>query len=753
MADVLTLLKEDVERIYLGNLSTVEADITLPQKGDNGTVFSWSSSAEYLISDSGKVTRPQFGAGNRKVTLTLTAVLENESLTKEYEANVLQREYPYTILSAYPINVYTKIGQKPHLPGVCVVKNNLGEDAMVAVAWDEIDSADFEKENTFTVKGKVTDDVFCTANVTVTNDEALLCPKIKCEKNAQAYSINDVKLLPDSDFYAQQERVKEYFYSVDDDSMLYNFRIAAGLDTKGAKPMTGWDAPECHLKGHTTGHYLSGLALCYGSTGDEKIKQKLDYMVDGLYICQQEMAKQPDKFAPGFLSGYDESQFDLLEVYTTYPTIWAPYYTYHKILAGLRECYIYGKNEKALEIAKNMGLWVYNRLSKTTREQRDKMWAMYIAGEFGGINETLVDLYNLTGEEKLLCASKFFDNDKLYLPMKMNIDALGNLHANQHIPQIIGVLKQFLATGEKERYDIANNFWNFVTGSHIYSIGGTGETEMFKPAGQIAKYISEKTAESCASYNMLKLSGMLYEYTPDVKYMHYYEKDVLNHILSCGDHSGPTGGSTYFMPSNPGGQKGFDLTENSCCHGTGYENHFKYADYVYAHSNEATYVNLFVPTHLAAENADIITNTCVNKEDITVNITVNKVSTDKVLVRKPLWSEDITVYLNGEKTNPEVKDGYYVFSINKGEIKLVCRCFGYLSACVDDEKTASICWGPYVLAAISEKEDYFVFDKTSQDVKNELVHQGGLEFTFAGEKFKPLNQINDEHYHLYVKFN
>jgi len=745
------LMDMDIERIYLGNLSTVEADISLPIIGENGTVFSWQSSHDYLLSKEGKVSRPHFGAGNRQVTLTLTATNHGVTKTKTFMANILEKEYPFTVKKAYPITIYTKVGKFPDLPLIAVASNSLNEDIVIPVEWEKVKQNMVEKEGEFVVKGLVKDNVTSMATVVVTNNENLLNPKLNIKKIVQTYNINDVKLLPQSDFYNQQQRVLECLLNIDNESMLYNFRSAAGLNTNGASPMTGWDAPECKLKGHTTGHYLSGLALCYGATGNEKIKDKLDYMVNELYICQHEMAKNPDKHAPGFLSGYDEEQFDLLEEYTTYPTIWGPYYTLHKIMAGLRDCYIQGENTKAFEILKDIGLWVYNRLSKLSKAQRDKMWAMYIAGEFGGINEVLADLYMLTNDERYLVASKYFDNDKLYLPIKMKIDALGNIHANQHIPQIIGCMRQFDATKEKERFEIADTFWSFVTQNHMYSIGGTGETEMFKPAKQIARFISEKTAESCASYNMLKLTGMLYKYYSDSKYMDYYENTVTNHILSSGDIAAPTGGSTYFMGLNPGAQKKFNFTENTCCHGTGLENHFKYGEYIYAKSEDSLFINLFIPSKLQANGADVelLTKTSETNYDITVKI--NSLNVKILKIRKPLWANDITIKVNGSQVGAIVQGGYFTFEIQNGTVELLCTCNGYLSKCIDDGKTVSVCWGPYVLAAISKQSEFIMLDINDETVGQKLVHEGNLNFVMEGYKFLPLNKIDEENYHVYVK--
>lgn len=748
MTEYEKLLNEDIENIYLGNLSTVEADIELPAGGKNGSAFRWQSSDERRLSSEGKVNRPPFTGGNREVVLTLTATLGDAVKTKEYTANVLEMEYPFALTGAYDITVYTKPGTQPDLPLNVVAVNNLGEDVMMPVKWADISKDIFKQTGEYTVKGSLQNDITATANIVVTDSEELLTPKYNAEKVVETYSIKDIRLTYGSGFFAQQQRVKEHFLNVDCDSCLYNFRVAAGLDTKGAKQMTGWDAPQSNIKGHTTGHFLSGLALCYGATGDERIKQKLDYMVAELAECQNAMAQQPHKFKEGFLSAYDESQFDLLEVYTVYPKIWAPYYTLHKIMAGLRDCYLYADNDKALEVLKKIGLWVYNRLSRLPKAQRDKMWAMYIAGEFGGINEVLADLYIITKDERYLTASRYFDNDKLYLPMRMNIDALGNLHANQHIPQIIGVLKQFEATKEKHRWDIANNFWNFVMKDHLYSIGGVGETEMFRPKGQIAKYISEKSAESCASYNMLKLTGGLYQYHCSAEYMHYYENALTNHILSSGDISGATGLTTYFMPSGPCGHKHFDSEENSCCHGTGYENHFKYGEYIYAKDKDSVIVNLFISNRLnnGEDIIEIAADAEINSFDMAIK--VDKLSAKILKVRKPLWAVSAKIAVDKQPIIPREENGYYVIDIEKGVVTFVFECTAYTKACPDDKNTASVCWGPYVLAAISENKDYITVNKS--DIPK-LQHKGELEFTLEDITFKPLNTISDEYYHLYVK--
>ncbi|PQP88773.1 hypothetical protein CPT76_10920 [Paenibacillus sp. AR247] len=480
------------------------------------------------------------------------------------------------------------------MPSVAVVETEEHEVITHAVAWESGEERLFQETGPAAARGFLKD-----TEIPVTA-EILVQAKVEQEKmdplpTVKSFSPSTVRLGGDTAFQAAQNRSLAFLKSVNDDQMLYNFRAAAGLDTKGAPEMLGWDSPDCLLRGHTTGHYLSALALGYAATGDEDIKKKADYMIASLEECQQAFSTQPG-YHEGFLSGYSEEQFDRLESFTRYPEIWAPYYTLHKILAGLLDVHRHLGSDTALGIADRLGDWVYHRLGRLPNQVLKTMWSMYIAGEFGGMNDSLAELYQLTRKSSHLAAAKWFDNDRLFVPMQERIDALGGLHANQHIPQVIGALNIFRATGEKKYYEIAHFFWHAVTNAHIYSIGGTGEGEMFRQAGKIGEYLSDKTAETCASYNMLKLTKELFGYEPAAKYMDYYERTMFNHILASGD-SKPTGGSTYFMPLGPGGRKSFDSTSNTCCHGTGLENHFKYPEaIIFTMSSRCSSISLCLPS-------------------------------------------------------------------------------------------------------------------------------------------------------------
>ncbi|MGN1166206.1 MAG: beta-L-arabinofuranosidase domain-containing protein [Lachnospiraceae bacterium] len=563
-----------------------------------------------------------------------------------------------------------------------------------------------------------------------------------------------IRLTDGSDFYDSQEKMLKFLLSVEDDRMLYNFRQASGLDTKGVVPLDGWDALDGKLRGHTTGHYMSALALCYHSTGNIDIKEKAVYVVNALEECQNAFSKM-DNIKEGFLSGYSEEQFDLLEKYTTYPTIWAPYYTLHKILAGLLDCYRFIACEKALLIAEKIGMWTWNRLSRLPKRQLTKMWGMYIAGEFGGMNATMTELYMITGKEEFLRCARLFDNDKLFYPLEQKRDSLGEMHANQHIPQMIGALRLFEATGEKRYYDIAEFFWQIVVSSHCYANGGTGESEMFRESGKIAAFLNEKTIETCASYNMLKLTKELYQYSADVSYMDYYELTLLNHILATQDEK-VTGETTYFFPLGPGMRRKF-LFENSCCHGTGMESRFKYREGIYFFDDEESiYINLFIPSTLCWNERDIFIqqeNDRSTPESVRIFIKGNGLSTVKI--RIPCWADEYRIIENGKEISEVLfEKGYLLISrdFSQGaEIELEFSYRFQIIRTPDEPEKVAVQYGPYIMAALSEQKEFIQFSFSETTIEKKMIPtEEPLRFECEGFTWIPLCRVGAKAYHTYV---
>ena len=512
--------------------------------------------------------------------------------------------------------------------------------------------------------------------------------------------------------------------------------------------MTGWDEESCKLKGHTTGHYLSGIALAFAATGNPKFLDKVNYMVAELKKCQDAFAAT-GKYHRGFLSAYSEEQFDLLEVYTKYPEIWAPYYTLDKIMSGLYDCHVLAGNETAKEILDLMGDWVYDRLSRLPKETLDKMWAMYIAGEFGGMLGTMVKVYELTGKENHLKAAKLFENEKLFYPMEEECDTLEDMHANQHIPQIIGAMDLYRATGDEIYWEIGKNFWNIVTGGHTYCIGGVGETEMFHRANTTCSYLTDKAAESCASYNMLRLTSQLFEYTRSGNLMDYYDNTLRNHILTSSSHK-CDGGTTYFLPLGPGGRKEFFLSENSCCHGTGMESRFRYMENIYAQDADALYINLLVDSVLTDENGKTMIELQSVDEEGVMEIRCQKDQKKVLKIHIPAWGQkDFNVSVNGKVlADTALHDGYMVIDADpkagdviRLELPMEFRVLDNKS----DVAFVNLAYGPYILAALSEEKEFL----TAPAVEEIHMVDGKLQFEANGMKMIPLPKVDMEAYHVY----
>lgn len=733
----LQRIKKDIEELYLGNLKTVEFDLDLPKEGENGSTIEWVSEHERFLSPEGKVTRPKRGVGDRKVLLHGIFRYGDEAVEKIYEVNILEEPDETKIVEIFPLQRNCGVGKEMNLPQSVVVKTVKGQILSYPVSWESGNRVCFSNAGTYEILGKV-GETELSAKLIINVSEVYEEPKKDTKRLVRGFTKGEVKLLPGTVFWENRERDIEYLKSINADQMLYNFRKAAGLDTKQAPAMTGWDSPDGNLRGHTTGHYLSAIALCYRETKDEEVLKKIESMIDGLAECQEAFEGQ-EGFQEGYIGAYSEQQFDLLEQGAKYPEIWAPYYTLHKILAGLLDCYTYAGNETALQIAMKSGKWVYRRLARLTPEHRASMWNMYIAGEFGGINETMARLYEISGEACYLECAKMFDNDKLFVPMEEKQDALERLHANQHIPQILGSMEIFKATGEKRYYDIARFFWKAVTESHIYVNGGTGESEMFLAPNLIGRKLTKDTTESCATYNMLKLTKELYEFEPKASYMDYYERAVWNHMAGTFDKE-LTGESTYFFPLNPGGQREF-LFENSCCHGTGMESQMKYTEGIYFQDEESIYVNLFVSSELMCEEKSLFIGQTMDEKEPQRTLLCMKGNGSKIKlkIRKPYWCEgEAQVTVNGKSWDTSFDEaGYYILSKEWTDdtVEIYFSCKLRTEFTKDCPEVGAFAYGPYVLAVLLEEEEMLTLEEKDVEQK----------------KLVPLCYVDKEKYHIYHK--
>lgn len=594
------------------------------------------------------------------------------------------------------------------------------------------------------------------------------CTDVK-DEGVEPFALNEVSLTT-SEFTINRDRIVSYLKSVDDDSMLYVFRDAAGLDTKGTYPLGGWDSPDVKLRGHTTGHYMTALAQAYAENKDEALKEKLDYIVEELGKCQEALPSCSNdmggKNNEGYLAGYPEKQFILLESFATYgkddDQIWAPYYTNHKIMAGLIDAYKLAGNEKALEIVTKMGDWVNGRLSKCTREQLDQMWSIYIAGEFGGMNETMAELYYLTGKEEYITAAKYFDNTKLFNACSAGEDILEDMHANQHIPQITGSLRMYDQTDEQFYYDVAKNFWDMVVNHRQYCNGGTGEGERFKGRDKIAEHLEGNEAETCATYNMLKLSRNLFFHDPDVKYMDYYERGLYNDILASLLTARAGNNVTYFMPLAPGSRKDFG-NGYTCCAGTGMENHTKYQDSIYFREadNSALYVNLYIPSELNWEEKGFK----LRQETSWPSQQSSKFIVDDggrmdIRFRVPYWTESgFTIEINGKTQDIEGKPGSYA-SVSRrwkaGDVIVVSYPYSFrLERTPDDSNVGAIFYGPILLVGKDKRMDFIELELNTEDLSQSIkvTDEEKMTFEVNSVTLVPMYTASNFRYHAYFRIS
>ncbi|HWI59158.1 MAG TPA: beta-L-arabinofuranosidase domain-containing protein, partial [Bacillota bacterium] len=336
-------------------------------------------------------------------------------------------------------------------------------------------------------------------------------------RQAAPFDLQQVRLL-DGPFREAMLRDKAYLLSLDPDRLLHTFRVNAGLPSS-AQPYGGWEEPKCELRGHSVGHYLSACALMYASTGEEALKQRANLLVAELAKCQAAAPQQG--FHPGYLSAFPESFIDRVEARQS---VWAPWYTLHKIYAGLLDTYQLCGNPQALEVLARAADWIQYRVDHLSEAQMQKS----LDTEFGGMNEVLANLYAVTGNPQHLRLARAFDHQRLFEPLAQREDRLDGLHANTQIPKMIGAAREYELTGETRYRDIAEYFWQRVAQRRSYVIGGHSDGEHFFPVTDFAKHLSPATTETCNTYNMLKLTRHLFGWEPNAQLMDFYERALYN---------------------------------------------------------------------------------------------------------------------------------------------------------------------------------------------------------------------------------
>lgn len=534
---------------------------------------------------------------------------------------------------------------------------------------------------------------------------------------SRPFPLQNVRLL-DGPFREAMERNRKYLHELDSDRMLHNFRVNAGLPSS-ADPLGGWEEPECELRGHFVGHFLTACALTWAAAGDETLRQKADAVVAELAKCQTALGES------GYLSAYPE---ELIDRVIEGKRVWAPWYTLHKIMAGLLDMYALGGNRQALDVLEKMAAWARMRTDKLDVEAIQRMLKI----EFGGMNEVLANLYAVTGNPDYLALARRFDHKAVLDPLAGRRDELKGLHANTQIPKLIGAAREYELTGEKYYHDAATYFWDEVVNFRSYSTGGTSNYEGWQSEpGRMASELSNATHETCCTYNMLKLTRQLFGWTGAPKYADCYERGLFNGILPTQDPA--TGMTMYYVPMGSGWHKTFSTPFDSfwCCTGTGIENHAKYGDSIYFHDDTGLWVNLFIASELRWPEKGLILRQETNfpeEEATTLTLSCRKALDLELRLRVPFWAiKGITIKINGEKQALRTRPRSYITLSrtwkNGDRIRVEMPMSLHLSPMPDDPKLVSLMYGPIVLAGelptegLAGKEIYGPYHATGKPVR------------------------------------
>lgn len=655
-----------------------------------------------------------------------------------------------TISKVEAISVDCPVGTAPRLPNLVWVTYSDGYSEYRQVRWanaplaDEQAEADAQKHPAgsqyeiggFVIGDETTDNGYPVKAQIKVVAEGYQTPE---KEVAHTFSLADVSIDGDNRLTHNRDEALREICSWDVTQQLYNYRDTYGLSTEGYTKSDGWDSPDTKLKGHGSGHYMSAIAQAYAvATNPEQkaiLRKNITRMVNELRECQEktfvynkelkrnweardfapeaelremkgtwaafdEYKKHPELYGYGYINAIPAQHCALIEMYRAYNNsdwVWAPYYSVHKQLAGLIDITTYFDDkeicDKALLIAKDMGLWVWNRMHYRTYVKQDgtqderrakpgnryEMWDMYIAGEVGGMSESLARLSEMVSnpdeKAKLLEAANSFDAPKFYDPLSKNIDDIRTRHANQHIPMIIGALRSYKSNQKPYYYNLAENFWRLVQGRYMYAMGGVGNGEMFRqPYTQILSMATnglqegESEAypdinETCCAYNLVKLSKDLNCYNPDnAQYLDYIERTLYNQIIGSLNPDQYQTCYQYAVGLNATKPFGNETPQSTCCGGTGSENHTKYQQSAYFANDNTLWVGLYMPTTLHwKEKGVTIKQDCLwPAQHSAIKITEGE-GDFTLKLRVPYWAtQGFSIKVNGKEVAKSYQPSTYV---------------------------------------------------------------------------------------------
>ncbi len=485
-------------------------------------------------------------------------------------------------------------------------------------------------------------------------------PEIKVQPKvgmkAWAFDLQRVRLL-DGPFKSAMERDGKYLLTIDSDRLLSRFRRFSGLQPKGEE-YKGWEAQT--ISGHTLGHYLSAVSMMYAATGDRRFLERANYIVDEVALVQQ-------KKGTGFVGGFPDADRlwkeiaagDIRSQPFNLNGIWVPWYTTHKLLAGLMDAYTLCNNAKARDVLIKLADFTIELTDHLDDEQMQRM----LATEQGGVLESFTDVYAITGDAKYLKLAQRFYHRRFMDAMAEQKDILTGLHGNTNIPKVIGAARQYEVTGDEKFRTIARFFWERVVRERSYVNGGHGDDEHFFPPEKFEEHLTSRTAETCNTYNMLRLTRHLFSWTASAEAADFYERALYNHILASQDSA--SGMMIYLCSLKPGHFKVFNTPFDSfwCCTGTGMENHAKYGDSIYFHDDEGLYVNLFIASALDWKEKGLkIRQSTRFPEEATTRLEFEaaKPVALTLRIRHPGWAAPaLTLSVNGKRVEAASKPGEY----------------------------------------------------------------------------------------------
>ncbi len=590
--------------------------------------------------------------------------------------------------------------------------------------------------------------------------------KVKPQVPIKAYSfdLKDVELLP-GPFKQAMEADAAYLLAIEPDRLLAAFRAHSGLQPKG-KMYGGWESSG--LAGHTLGHYLSALSLHYASTREPEFLKRVNYIVSQLNGCQVArktgyvgaIPKEDTIWAEVAKGDIRSHGFDLNGG-------WSPWYTIHKVMAGLLDAYLYCGNTQALQVCKGMANWTGETIKNLDDEKLQKM----LLCEYGGMTEVLANLYAITGDKKYLALSYKFYDKRILDPLAKKEDILPGKHSNTQIPKIIASARRYELTGDANDKAIADFFWETVVNNHSYATGGNSNYEYLSEPRKLNDKLTENTTETCNTYNMLKLTRHLFATAPSALLMDYYEKALYNHILASQNHE--TGMMCYFVPLRMGGKKEYSdqFDTFTCCVGSGMENHVKYNEGIYSRGADGSvYVNLFIPSVLnwAAKGLSLKQESNLPANDhISFIINTTKPGPLTIRIRKPHWAANPAISINGKQQPVKIDEhGYIAISRswkNGDKIQFTAPENLYTEALPDNANRRAIFYGPVLLAGIlGDKEPdptkgipVFVTSETDPNKWLQMVDKNQLTFRTLNTaqpqdvNLIPFNRTKNEYYSVY----